>query len=242
MLRNCEHKSEIQTYIKESISGKKIITKVSDSVEGINNLQNEKRGWDWFQSWNLPERKHSICKIIQKKSNFIKLEIDYFKGFVAQLASGYNENSAYIEKIIDFYLKNWPRDRNGCTYFHGDFSLENTVFLENKIIFLDWEHFCEKSLPHGWDLLYLIFESLYYSIRKSMAKPILKDIAIVKKHLKIIFSSCTLLQVCAHAPLSSLIAFMNIQKEIWGKQFCKFPILDFSKEQVYFIDNALRKY
>ena len=76
LLRNCSHGSEIATYLESnSYSGEKII-KVATTPAGIKNLESDLNGWNWYQEVRYPNLDEPLCKVIQNKDSYFKIEIN----------------------------------------------------------------------------------------------------------------------------------------------------------------------
>lgn len=141
------------------------IRKITSNKRYFNYLQNEIRGLQWYQKYS--KNKNVLIKY-NKNSNFFFLDIKIFKGKKNIFYKSIEENSFLISKAIDHYLKIWPNKTH--VRCHGDLTIDNIIFNENKIKFIDWELSGLSNEPWGYDLIYLLISSIYfpYEIKKTI--------------------------------------------------------------------------
>ena len=141
------------------------IRKITSNKRYFNYLQNEIRGLQWYQKYS--KNKNVLIKY-NKNSNFFFLDIKIFKEKKNIFYKSIEENSFLISKAIDHYLKIWPNKTH--VRCHGDLTIDNIIFNENKIKFIDWELSGLSNEPWGYDLIYLLISSIYfpYEIKKTI--------------------------------------------------------------------------
>ena len=153
LLRENSHNNDISIYYDDI---KKKYYKITLTSYGYNLLKNEKNGIIFF---NKLLGKKKISFKFFNKNNYSRLEIDKVNGQIIDYNQSFYNNSKFFEKIVDFYLINWPRDKKN--FAHGDLTLDNILFYKNKFTIFDWEHFkTSKEIFFGYDLIYLILSGI----------------------------------------------------------------------------------
>jgi len=242
LLRNCSHGSEIATYLASNLySGKKVI-KAAITPAGIKNLESEVNGWNWYQRIRYPHIIAPLCKITQNKNSYFKIEIEFIEGIKADYRKGLVRNSNFVQKVIKHYCHRWPYYSNALSPFHGDLSIDNIIYNSTGVHIIDWEHFSLSGAPWGFDALYLLFETLWFGMRKRKL-PTKKEINIISYNIKILNVKNKLdTQIMKH-PLRFVINFINNNSKLWGKQLSvfqnKLPIINFTTEQISIIDELI---
>jgi len=244
LLRNCSHGSEIATYMATDELGIKRVIKTSTTPGGIKNLRNEVEGWRWYQQLRYNSNE-PICKIAQQRDQYLQLHIKYIDGKKPVLENGLVRNASAIKEIVQHYCDIWPRSFDASP-MHGDLSLDNIIMSSEGIHIIDWEHFISDAVPWGFDIMYLLFESLYFGMYLGMHhrhKPTGKEIQIIREHIKTINDHCPLLPVMLKEPLRSIKEFILVNHHLWGEQLASFqmklPIIAFSFDQVNMIDEMI---
>jgi thiamine kinase-like enzyme len=132
------------------------------------------------------------------------------------------------------------------TPIHGDLSLDNIIINADGVHIIDWEHYTAAAAPWGFDIMYLLFVSLYFGMylgKPQRHKPTGKEIRIICEHMKTINSHNHLSSDVLKAPLFSIREFILAHQYFWGSQFSSFqmkiPIIAFSTEQVTMIDEMI---
>jgi hypothetical protein len=242
LIRNCSHGSEIATYIVTDINSRKKILKASTSSSGIKNLKNEFEGWNWYKEIRYPLYKEPLCRVVQQKEKYLKIEIQFIEGIKADYRKGIKNNSELLKMIIKHYCKTWPFNKYEYSPLHGDLSIDNIIYNSNGINFIDWEHFNLKGAPWGFDALYLLFETLWFSM-KSRAKPNVDEVNIIKQNLDVLNSDGKLESKLLISPLTSIKEFINENYSIWGEQLQlfrkKLPVLEFDEQQITNIEKLI---
>jgi len=230
--RNCSHYSSIFVVHDKG----KAIYKSSSSLNGILDLENEIKGYNWYNNF----RSNEIDVSVELKTNhYIKIKIQYIDALVPSINKGYLKNIDYIELAIKHYVEIWsqlPSNFN-TQPIHGDFSIEgNILFKDHNVYIIDWEHFSEQEASIGFDAMYLLFETI--CIDRNCSKLVLNHVVKMINFLK--QNNC-LDDVFTNNPLKSTILFMKKNRHIWGEQFQKMPVLNFSKKSIEKIDAYLNK-
>lgn len=243
LLNNCLHGSEIATYlVNDGVLGKCIV-KASTTPSGIKNLYNELSGWHWYQKIRYPQKKMDVCNIIQKKDSYLKISIEFIEGFKDDCNKGLEENAGVITKVIDHYCKVWPYYSNNTSPIHGDLSIDNIIYNPDGIHIIDWEHFSKTGGFWGFDAIYIIFETLWFSLRGKRL-PTENEMNIIRKNMQILNTDTKLDSKLLKHPLRSIIDFIVENEKIWGTQLLKYPdkfsVLKFSDEQILYIEPLLR--
>lgn len=242
LLRNCSHGSQIATYLVNNESGMKNIIKVASTPGGIENLKSEIAGWNWYQNIRYPLKKYPICQIIQQKNNYLKIKIEFIDGFKADYRKGLEKNAGLIKKVVENYFHIWPFYPNNISSLHGDLSLDNIIYNSNGVHIIDWEHFTLKGAPWGFDVIYLLFETLYFGMR-NRKRPSQKEISIIVDNITFLNSNNQLHPRMIEHPLKFIKDFITDNQKLWGEQLIafpnKFPIIAFTNDQISLIDNMI---
>lgn len=109
--------------------------------------EKEFKGYNWYIQ--RLKKKNNININVLNKSNHLELSLirgkkfDFYRTFIFQ--------EEKINNIVDHYTKIWPNKfKVPC---HGDLTLDNIIFKDKEIYFIDWENFREKE-DWGLDLAY----------------------------------------------------------------------------------------
>lgn len=242
LLRNCSHESETSTYlVTESTIGKKII-KVAASTAGIKSLEREMEGCEWYQQARYLQRKRPCCLIIQKKAGYLKIEIEYIEGVKADYRRGLERNGSLLKKVMVHYCDIWPYYPDGLSVLHGDLSLDNIIYNAEGVHIIDWEHFNREGAPWGFDAVYLLFETLYFGMKKRK-QPSLRELAIIADNITLLNRHKQLSINFIKSPLKTIKDFIVTSPMLWGDHLSaiprKLPIVSFTDDQVSLIDDAV---
>lgn len=240
LLRNCAHGSEIATYLATDEFGGKIVIKTSTTPSGIKNLQNEVRGWQWYKTIRY-QSNEPICRIVQQRDTYLQIHIKYINGYKPVYQNGLVRNADALRRIVEHYCDIWPCSSD-FSPMHGDLSLDNIIINSDGVNIIDWEHFIADSAPWGFDILYLLFESLYFGM-SHRHEPTGKEIRIICEHIKTINDHHQLQSDMLKTPLQFIKGFILANHHLWGEQFASFqmklPIIAFSSDQVTMIDKMI---
>ncbi len=245
LFRNCLHGNDVITYLSTDFSGEKFFYKSSYTSDGIKSLRNEVEGWSWYESrLNAEENLFSkICTTDYCSNGYMRIKIKYFKGNKGEYTNGLVKNFDIIEMFIKQYLKYWSYFNDGTSFVHGDLSIDNIIVVGKDIFVIDWEHFSNQRLLWGFDALYLIFESLYFSIRHRNI-PNKSELKLIIKLIRLLNKNNHISEKYISNPLSSIIQIIEENNILWGKQLTdlrmKLPILMMDKTQINNIDLLIK--
>ena len=125
---------------------------------------------------------------------------------------------------------------------HGDLSLDNILFFRDEVYFIDWEHFNDKSTYWGFDIYYLLFETLWFCWSKSN-KSINKEIYHLSLLIKILIDNDKKTLHNKYYKLETLKVFISKNKNLWSKQLernpDKLPLMKLSNQDVKYIDDLI---
>jgi tRNA A-37 threonylcarbamoyl transferase component Bud32 len=153
LIRENSHGNDIATYYDDV---KKSFYKSTFTIHGTNLIKNERRGINFFNGLNTNSK---IFYKTYSKNSYQRIEIKQINGQIVDYKKSFYENSYYFAKVINFYLNYWPHNKKqNC---HGDLTLDNIIFKNNKLIIFDWEHYnFSKKIFYGYDLIYLILSGI----------------------------------------------------------------------------------
>ena len=159
LLRNHTHGSHILLSIFKS-KDSSFVKKSSYIKFGIDDLKREFSGYLWYSG-----RLNQIIDIQVAEINeiYYEIKIPFFDTDEPIRKKLSKKNFNFFLHAIDHYNEIWPSSegRNGLVPVHGDYSLDgNILFKEANIFVIDWEHFSLDVAPRGFDVLFLIFESI----------------------------------------------------------------------------------
>lgn len=161
LLSHNVHQNQVSIFYD---SNKKKYYKIASTPNAIFDLKQEKQGWDWYTQNISSQTKLSNC--ILEKDSYYKLEIEELRGEKINYQNSFENNFQYIEKVVDWYLENWPK-QGKIHPIHGDLTLDNILFYEDKQIhIIDWECFNKIETFWGYDILYLILSSVFLPSKK----------------------------------------------------------------------------
>ena len=238
ILRNCLHSNDIFLIEENDKRGKsKTIIKSSSSIIGINSIKNELNGIEWYNNRGIEKLSITICT---ETPHYLRTKCLFISGVIYPYYQGFSKNEKHIKSIIAHYCNIWPKAKckNGLFPIHGDFSMCNVIFGDdNRPIIIDWEHFRKNAAPLGFDALNLIFEQAWieYEITNSI-KNIIEKITLLIKYLN---EQNAIDNRLLKFPLINTISFIKGNKEIWGMQINKLPILNFDNNLINIIDKNI---
>lgn len=240
LIRNCSHGSKIATYLV-SKNHASYYLKVSTEVDGIDDLKREHSGWQWYLKKKYIDYR-DICSIDIRSDSYARLVVKVFEGETAKTSKGLSGNFSNIKRIVDHYCSIWGMfDSHGP--MHGDLSLDNILVTESDVIFIDWEHFRSSSAPWGFDILYLLFETLWFSFHNPKVNNDY-EMGFLLKLLDYLNNQGSLPVQFRVSPLMSLINFIKENIHLWGKQVIEFPmklpILEFTSDDILYVENYLK--
>ena len=229
VLRNHTHDSKIILTICDC-DGVKFAKKSSYTTDGINELKREMSGYSWYLN------QINSTLLVDKFSigdSFFQIKIPFFetKGSVRKKIS--SENFRFFTRAIDHYKDVWCQNGSQHALFniHGDFSLDgNILFYENSIFVIDWEHFSEKLSPKGFDVLYMIFESIKITCGAKL--PELHILNLGKNLIQYAYSANVLDEIYSTDTLEKFLEEQEKIETLWGDQIGKVPTRQFNSKQL----------
>lgn len=241
LLRNCSHGSKVYTFFVEDCE-KKFYLKSASNLEGIENINQEYKGWNWYfeKAHNLVDNPIDFHLL---KEKYVSLKISAFEGKKIKIKHGIKKNYNFFLKIIEHYKEIWKLNKNKVP-MHGDLSLENIIFKDNEVIFIDWEHFNRDCTYWGFDIYYLLYETLWFNW-KNIHTSRDSEILYISKLLKALNSNFGFPNN-EFFKLSYLINFIINNKKLWAHQLSnnlnKLPLLNFKKGDVKYVDNLIIRF
>jgi len=241
LINNCAHNSEFYTYI-DYLNNK--IIKSAFTEKGINSILREYKGLKWYIE-NSNIEIENLYNIILQKKNYIRFEMKMLNLKKNDYNQGLIKNTDLIEKTIKHYCEVWSKEISKKNVnLHGDLSIDNILFDNEKIFVIDWEHFAENAAPIGFDIVYLLFESLWFSMNNRKNFEINDtEKEFINLQLKFLKYKNMLSIFFDKTPLFSLKRFMVENMQIWSAknidELRKFPILFLNNEQIYKIDKSI---
>tara|TARA_B110000008_G_scaffold279993_1_gene330407 strand:- start:12921 stop:13646 length:726 start_codon:yes stop_codon:yes gene_type:complete len=236
IIRNNEHNSNIIMSLSYDDKNCLEVIKTSNDIQSKRSLQNELLGYSWYE-----DRGGLVSpRIIKDINQYFSISIPFSNGEVKNPIYGFTINKKYIVMIINHYKKIWRNNINNLKApIHGDFSIGNVIINRSKIQVIDWEHFVMNSFPVGIDILNLVFEQLWFEKRIiGIRKKTLNDIFLILKNL---YQEGYIL--CEdNAYLSYLVSIIEENKNHWGKQIKKMPILKFTPDEIKIIDQQFASF
>ena len=241
LIRNCSHGSEISTYIIYENHQIIKILKVSSTPAGIKNLNNEVEGWKWYE-FKRYQNQTPICNVIERRKSYLKIQIEFIRGHKPDYKKGIVKNFEILKKIVDHYQLIWPYSTDDDVPIHGDLSLDNIIHNGDGVHIIDWEHFYSKGGPWGYDIFYLILETLKFGMR-GRPLPTPQEIDIINELIDKLLVNYKINKLLMTCPLNFIRNYILSNAFIWGEQLFAFPgklpVLYFTDSQVSFIDQSI---
>ncbi len=229
VIRNYTHGSEIILSICEK-NGNRFFRKSSYSDHGIENLLREYEGYIWYKARS--KKLHTI----EKKNigdNYLELNIPFFENDTEAKKNLNNRDLKFFYEAINHYRDIWVSGEfeNKLYPIHGDFSLDgNILFKDRNVFVIDWEHFHKKKAPLGYDVLYMIFESLKIEIKQgSPSRYLLEN---VFKLIRYAYNNKCISDHFNGNFLEKFLAYQESIIGIWGAQKDKLPTYQYSNTQL----------
>jgi len=211
----------------------KYVKKSSIDSKSIKKLKIEANGLEWYSN-------RINCNLINRVINiptYYSIESKFISGDKISFKNGYWRNKEFIEIAIDKYSEIWGNLNSSDLVVHGDFSMDNLIFVGQEIFIIDWEHFSKTNIPVGFDGVNLIMEQLYFFLKKKhFNEEVIKHINLMFRKMK---ESKSLDKIFWNKPLHNLTTIIRNQKNIWGHQVNKLPVMQFSTKEVSLIDKLL---
>ena len=208
------------------------VRKLTFSKDGIDELNNECQGLRWYMDERGIQADTNILQEdIGKKTG--KLILRYIPGETVDILASPKIIIPRFASMLEHYTEVFSK----CdfTVSHGDYSVNNHIFNDDRVHWIiDWEHF-NKELPPGYDLIYAFCEPFFFWLlhKKSIPqKAVNQGQDYLNRAQKLIgFDKETLQQ-----PGEWLHNRGMEHKKVWGKQFAKMP---FTIEKQYWVIKKL---
>lgn len=242
LLRNCQHGSDVAVYLVEE-GPQKFIRKSAATTNGAADLAREAAGWAWYQARRYPHRKVPICRQLLRGA-YRRIDLEWIEGRKGDYRKGLLPNREIIQLAFEQYCSIWPDAQDGLVPLHGDCSVDNLIMNDEGLHIIDWEHFQERGGPWGFDPLYLLYETLWFSTGQQRL-PNRKEVAVIAKSLMRLYKTGRLPEAFVLCPLQAVRTFIQDHREIWGGQLRRFPeklpVVKFSDAQVAEMDRMVRQ-
>ncbi|MFA6142104.1 MAG: phosphotransferase [Candidatus Omnitrophota bacterium] len=243
LIRNCSHGSEISTYLAAGGAGEKRIFKTASTPCGIENLNREIEGWGWYQEAIGSSAGHPLCRIAAQGKGYLKIEIKFIEGRKADYRCGLEKNVDIIRKAVSHYCETWPRSSSAGFPLHGDLSIDNIIVNAGKVTIIDWEHFSRDGAPWAYDALHLLFETLWFGMRRRGGRITPQEVDIIAENIDRLNADNRSDPGLTKFPLRFTRGFIDGNAERWGNQIsvfpCKFPVCDFTAAEISEIDGKV---
>tara|TARA_B100000401_G_scaffold363233_1_gene261098 strand:+ start:1632 stop:2363 length:732 start_codon:yes stop_codon:yes gene_type:complete len=209
------------------------IKKSSTLPSSISRLKREVDGAKWYSLATNNEYVLSDTNL----PNYYSARFTFFPGKKANYKDGYWSNREIIRRAIIEYCGIWSLLPQKKMVIHGDYSIDNLIFDDENIFIIDWEHFSRAKIPIGFDALNLIFEQIFFEDPKKRQD--YRTIDHIRDLLKTMINSKCLDQIYFAKPLFNIRSVIANNKNIWGEQIKKLPVMKFSNSEVSYIDELI---
>jgi len=237
LINNGSHGNNIALFKFEKFWGN-FFMKCAFSDTSNRIIENEFKGYEWFFKKVL--KKSCPVKII--KNNYYDLLIPEFKGKRFPTNSKIKKNENYIEILVDFYKKRWPKDEE--FFVHGDLALCNLIINRDQINIVDWEHFhLSEKYNFGIDIFNMLFILLSYQEKRNgyISK---KTKNFIRECYKRLFDGMTDNFIIIKQPFQYTFEYMKKYEDRYGmnkKIEDKFVITQYDKKELKSLDLAITK-
>ena len=230
LISNSPHGNGIYTFINKK---DKLIIKSSLTKTGIASLKRELSGYQWY--FNVENNNNYNNSPIVSFSNdkYHRLCIQLFSGQTGNSNLSLSANYLLILKAFEHYVSIWPTKKDVFVPLHGDFSVGNIIYNKEDIVIIDWEHFQNNSAPWGFDLVNMLYESVYFSMvpKNKLSISNEKYFLLLRNKISELLNDVPNFK-CS---LENLNNFMIKNEKIWGNIIKKLPVLKFTSEQKRYI-------
>ena len=227
---NCPHDNGIYTIV-DNAEG--VVIKSSYTAEGIARLSWEYAGYQWYLRQKGTFENTPLRFVRHDNGLYGRLFIKLFSGRTGECYKSLGFNRRDLLRAIDAYAKVWPRQEGALSPLHGDFSLGNLIIREEEISIIDWEHFRLDAAPWGFDLVNLLYESAFFSLKgkNSLSRSDAKVFIKTRKEI------CKMLNRGEdfNCTIENLILFISTNAFVWGNLVNKLPVMKFSDAQKSFL-------
>jgi hypothetical protein len=240
LIRNCPHDNGIYTFYSKKTNN---ILKSSYTIDGMNRLQNEYEGYKWYLKRSIYNEMLDDLEFTQKNNNYTKLNVPLFSGENINPYKSISANYSYLIKAINCYVDIWTEKNLRKVTIHGDFSLGNIIFTNENSkspVIIDWEHFKEGLVPWGFDLVNILYDSVYFSFRgrDTLNARNIEAYVEAKKYILKLLNS----RFCIDCNIKSLQKIIKDNCSLWGNVVEKLPVMKYSEKQYLFVSTIDKKY
>ena len=133
-----------------------LIRKVTSERSSVHYLEKEHSGILWYQTIsNLPST--HLTRFLSR-DEYWHLDFPKYEGTSFPYLSTLDVSADYATRVIDHYFSCWPK--TSIAPCHGDLTFSNILFTEERVTFIDWEHFSVDGEVWGFDLAYFLLAAL----------------------------------------------------------------------------------
>jgi len=226
LISNSPHSNCITTY-KDSENNN--IIKSSYSEKGIDSLLREYAGYSWYLSRAGLTNTTRLNLYTNADESYCRLTVSIFSGTQGEHFQPLHTSREKLLIAIKNYAEIWPQDRTRLSPLHGDLSLGNMIFLDCKVVIIDWEHFQVDAAPWGFDLVNLLYESTLMSISKRgfLDEQDSMVFCEIREIISDLLNDGGGFKCC----FGDLIDFYNSRHSLWKGAIGKFPVMNVSDIQ-----------
>lgn len=209
------------------------VKKSASTQKSIARLKRESKGALWYSN----SCQENLILSTTDLPEYYSIKFNFVPGKKINYKNGYWNNRYFIEKAIERYCKIWKKIHINEMIIHGDYSLDNIIFNDERVVIIDWEHFSNVRIPKGFDALNLIYEQLYMlSLKQKIDQKVISHANFM---LEKIFNNKCLDKEFFIEPLKTTQKYILDNKIIWENQIDKLPIMKFDPFQSEEIDLAI---
>lgn len=237
IIRNCSHLSSVYLalILDAHIKPEKVM-KCSFEKEGIKDILNEYKGYCWYAQ-QLDLDQNEVVNLYQYNHSFAILKIKFQQGELGNPYLSIEKNYNRLFSALTYYFKIFKNTE--YSYSHGDYSLSNLIFLNEKVDWIiDWEHF-NDLLPPEFDILNCIMETCYFTFIKT-GKISNNEVNQIKSLLQYTTNNMPLSEAAVNTPAECLSSYYNANKQIFGSQYNKYPLAICSEDTINKIDEFFK--
>ena len=160
LIRNCQHHGHHYTSFLVKEGGEiAFVEKKAFNKDGVADLSREGRGLEWYCR-KANKDPADVIDSFAKTEKYCKLVIRYHDGEEVRTPVDPDSVKDKTRIAVEHYLDVFGSD--DFKFSHGDYSIENMIYGDNKVVWIiDWEHFNDK-LPAGYDAVNCIVESFLF--------------------------------------------------------------------------------
>lgn len=239
IIRNCSHYSSIQVAVKLDQKAIPVrIVKSAFNQDGANAIRNEQEGILWYEK-QLNSVSTAIVSLENYKNTYARLELEYKNGRPGELIIPLSRNYKKIYNALKYYFSIFNAGKS--RFIHGDYSIDNVLFDGDDVVWiLDWESFNDK-LPREFDIVYCITEAIYFCYRKygTLKKG---DVNAAIELFKFGLGGLKIpYEQIIRGPASYMRKLFQDNKDVFGPQIKKYPIVNCTEKNILAIDKIFVK-